>query len=89
MDLEDMGDPMMAEEMTSKVCDIVTPSQMAALKEECCQIVLVDRNHQLCGCSGCYSTSTHSMAVWTTNISLWTWWLLQYKHTFDGITSYH
>ena len=61
MDLGEMGNSMMAEEKTSEVREIVTPSQAAALKEELSQIVLLDCNHQLCGCGGCYKRSFYGI----------------------------
>jgi tRNA wybutosine-synthesizing protein 1 len=72
MDLEDMGDSMMAEEKTSEVPEMVTPSQAAALKKEGYKLIGTHSaiklcrwtKHQLRGRGGCY------------------------KHTFYGITSY-
>jgi len=73
MDLEDMGDSMMAEEKkTSEVREMVTPSQAAALKKEGYRLIGTHSavklcrwtKHQLRGRGGCY------------------------KHTFYGITSY-
>ena len=73
MDLEDMGDSMMAEEKKSdEVKEMVTPSQAAALKKEGYKLIGTHSavklcrwtKHQLRGRGGCY------------------------KHTFYGITSY-
>jgi hypothetical protein len=73
MDLEDMGDSMLAEEKKSdEVKEMVTPSQAAALKKEGYKLIGTHSavklcrwtKHQLRGRGGCY------------------------KHTFYGITSY-
>jgi tRNA wybutosine-synthesizing protein 1 len=73
MDLEDMGDSMMAEEKKdNEVREMVTPSQAAALKKEGYKLIGTHSavklcrwtKHQLRGRGGCY------------------------KHTFYGITSY-
>jgi tRNA wybutosine-synthesizing protein 1 len=73
MDLEDIGDSMMAEEKkTTELREMVTPSQAAALKKEGYKLIGTHSavklcrwtKHQLRGRGGCY------------------------KHTFYGITSY-